>query len=1421
MEGVEGTKAGMSTSVQDIFLSSVEGIRTGSRIPVRRDSSLPSSGRSTPTQRMTRERSSPPGGLMTGKPRLAPKPKIAASKTAGGQLATPATKPTAQAETPSGGGSKIPRPDRLTKKWESTSKLEMVRTSSDLNDVSLRKRALTQTLSGTFSRTRSESTSNLSRAGRSDSTSSLNRLGSASNLSRVGSVTSLRSAPFTSGGRSSSSSGPSLARSSSTSSFSTQDLNKSRQSKAEEEKSGRRLSSKSSGRGKDEEIVRLNRELSTSLQLIEGLRGEVEQKENIAKMAVDSNTVRGEDFEHLYRKLEKEHSEITTKSAEMQGKVGKLEAELKEARDTSDLLEFRLLEIEQRESRERTPEVGRKGEKYQSSQSSHTGDSGNSSQTTLDDLLEVQADFRNEKISDTKVKLHQLMEHIPEPGGKSLLLQTVALFETLLAKINILKEEGEVLAGEGERVKQEKAELTRRLEDGQRQRQQLEDRAREAESELIQTCEELEETKMKLVTSDKFLNQNQLETNKLETVNKQVQERQDKIASDLRKENENLQTLLATERQGHKAEKQMYQDVLEKYHAQERLLKEQEARLSTLSRRVSLDSAEFNPSKDMSMSDTKTTGSSSGVSSDLSDSESSELEPDQTHHHRHHQRQPSSLNLTQEFIPEEEFTESGIFEDVSSPDTSIARDMEVVFLKQELRDLQTQMAEKTAAYESELGTATAVEEENKKKKLDEYGSCEELEQIHASRMAESQREELTRLSQRLKDMEEKWANLYAQHQQVVEERCELEEAENDSRLRAQTLEIQYAGALERSQIIKDELIHERQSSEELRSQMDEMIAREENNQEDMESLQMHIQEQEQLIRELEDREVMLAEQLRLLDMGVKISNWWRAWSWIVQPEHQEGGEEEEEREEGVIRAALTFASAGEEGHEQPQDIKDEGREMKRVIKHQQGLMDQLETQFNMREKTLCAELERIEDEFESFLDQLLNILFGHVKLNNKREEVVDRVRGLVEAEASLRKQISDLEKKEAVYSKTIQDADCIMARVEYNYQEQIKLLHQEKHELKESLWNLEKKSKDANYLSTISELTDQLAAVERSEVELKARVNTLEKCQASLREELAREEQNNLQIKSEAKEAEGLVEVVERMKEEKDRLNLEVLRLREVENILVQLRKSEEELKARLKMLELEREETTLKQLEDTSAIRRESFNSVKKVVHDVAMDVHSDDSSCSLSGEGVVYTKHNLEVKTSNPSSEGLVEGRRRNVMRIQTGETSTFTTTSSTNTDHQTDSKKANTLRLEIKSLGSPQERRAVSEGRKLDSYGRKAGKEQQQTSEGRKQGDGSESRTSDLEYSEKYSRSEALVFDSRGNSTDREVSLEPESAKDSKYSGRDSGHPPTTITTTANRRTGDYRSEVSTGKFSNFYRYKSMRDHTGRFFLLVKIR
>ena len=46
----------------------------------------------------------------------------------------------------------------------------------------------------------------------------------------------------------------------------------------------------------------------------------------------------------------------------MEEKTKKLESELRDARDNAELLEFRLLELEQRDSRERSPGLVRKVE---------------------------------------------------------------------------------------------------------------------------------------------------------------------------------------------------------------------------------------------------------------------------------------------------------------------------------------------------------------------------------------------------------------------------------------------------------------------------------------------------------------------------------------------------------------------------------------------------------------------------------------------------------------------------------------------------------------------------------------------------------------------------------------------------------------------------------------------------------------------------------------------------------------------------------------------------------------------------------------------------------------------------------------------------------------------------------------------------
>ena len=95
-----------------------------SKIPVRRDQSLPSSGRSTPSHvtspaphvpPLKREASSPPGLLFTGakpRPPLAPKPSlnIGARSATSSKIPVPAT----PAQHPTG---------RL-KKWDSTSRLE-------------------------------------------------------------------------------------------------------------------------------------------------------------------------------------------------------------------------------------------------------------------------------------------------------------------------------------------------------------------------------------------------------------------------------------------------------------------------------------------------------------------------------------------------------------------------------------------------------------------------------------------------------------------------------------------------------------------------------------------------------------------------------------------------------------------------------------------------------------------------------------------------------------------------------------------------------------------------------------------------------------------------------------------------------------------------------------------------------------------------------------------------------------------------------------------------------------------------------------------------------------------------------------------------------------------------------------------------
>ena len=96
------------------------------------------------------------------------------------------------------------------------------------------------------------------------------------------------------------------------------------------------------------------------------------------------------ELENLYKNLEVEHNKTIGLTKTLTDKNTKLESELRDARDSAELLEFRLLELEQRESREKSPGVVRK-----MSDAGHDGDSGCSgSLVSLEDVLDNQADFR-------------------------------------------------------------------------------------------------------------------------------------------------------------------------------------------------------------------------------------------------------------------------------------------------------------------------------------------------------------------------------------------------------------------------------------------------------------------------------------------------------------------------------------------------------------------------------------------------------------------------------------------------------------------------------------------------------------------------------------------------------------------------------------------------------------------------------------------------------------------------------------------------------------------------------------------------------------------------------------------------------------------------------------------------------------------
>ena len=507
---------------------------------------------------------------------------------------------------------------------------------------------------------------------------------------------------------------------------------------------------------------------------------------------------------------------------------------------------------------------------------------------------------------------------------------------------------------------------------------------------------------------------------------------------------------------------------------------------------------------------------------------------------------------------------------------------------------------------------------------------------------------------------------------------------------------------------------ERQNNYDLKLQREEFMNKDERNQDDLESLQAHIQEQEQIIRDLEDKAIYYSEQLHLLNMGIKIAGWWKTWSWLLV---------NDEEQTPIIN---------DDNIESDTNALDKQR-VKDMLEDQYKNVSAIKTDFEMREQGLANQIESLQFEYDQFLNGLVALLWANSNNNTEeldcKDEIIKKVRMLLNNELTLKKQVNDLEKKETAYTKTIQEADSIMARVEYSYQERIKELEQEKHDLKEKIWSLEtnlSKQKTLNdqktEMKTISELIEKLTQVEKSEAQMKDKVKSLENYSEEMKMKLGEREIANAKIKHELKDQDELLKRISDMDSENKKMLEEISRLKDIEEKMSELRKTEELLRNRLHELEVS-EQSLLScgeapdnndNNEGIGVLKQKMTETSSQEAHD--RQVPGDTERIRVRTKSVV---HQSSSSSHLFSEENNIEGENSEVLRRQ-----------------------VNTLKLQIKDLETEVE-----------------------------------SKCAELESVEYGYRSEV-------------------STVDPKLSG-------------------------PTGGQGSFHRYRSMRDHTGRFFLCVKIR
>ena len=359
--------------------------------------------------------------------------------------------------------------------------------------------------------------------------------------------------------------------------------------------------------------------------------------------------------------------DLSEKIQETEEREAKEKSKLQDSKDQAELLEFRVLELEEGQEMKKREQVIETSEVGTETELDANPDSGcvslqhsrAPSQGQVSDALVLQ--FQDQKIQETQLQLQALVREVAGPSSKSLLLQTVALFEALLVRIKELQEE----LGRFRR----KAEEDRKneLDEGEREdgmvleMEQLSKELNRAKQELEKVHHQLDSGRELNIQLKKEVNEKKEYHDKKEEVHRKQALMQSKVEDDLRMQVSDLAKKLNATLVGCRSESEMHGESVLKVMEYEKIAGElqntvQELRTENGELRVQLSIAlEHQTTK-------STTGSlgselgeakdekppSSGIGSDLSDSETYDSE------HSSMRSRSSS--------PDKLFSKSGVFD---------------------------------------------------------------------------------------------------------------------------------------------------------------------------------------------------------------------------------------------------------------------------------------------------------------------------------------------------------------------------------------------------------------------------------------------------------------------------------------------------------------------------------------------------------------------------------------------------------------------------------------------------------------------------------------------------------------------------------------------------------------------------------------